>query len=673
LTVRRPWPILNIVRIGIGLGSGADAEKSAASAVRQALKGAPRPELALVFAGVRLNQRSVHSAVARILKTDRVLGCSSYGEITPAGVTRDSVAVLLLQPEGEFSIGFAETKGDPDRRETGRELGSAFAPSLSSGRLLSLIFGTVKTGYENRLLRGLEEALGPVPLFGGMGSGDYDKGMAHPAFWRNSVLLRKGPARTGARMAVLELEDSTAVGFGFDHGWRPVAPPVTLTRCDGPKVFEVDGLPIFDYYRQFLGREAGQDFFRHMVQRNGFSLLLEGDFEGRSLIKLPVECDFKAGSIALYPSEDLQGRRVQLIQASRTGLLEGARRAAKNCMDALGGRRPDLVLMVSCCTRNKILHSRMETELEAACEVFGGKTPIFGYYSGGEILPFLSRYEEIVDRSKPFAGSFYHTTTVGFLAFSFPKKPNVSMPPYAIDRTDAARLKELLAAGEEILDTTEGFLGNLSRKSYEDGERLKRQNEIIHRYTPHNVWKQVGENVARGSFELADADFNGAFMFMDVKGFTAYSETHGPADVVAALNRIFDPATRLIYERGGDVDKYIGDCIFAAFPSARAAAEAGLGLLKLFREMADCPFTVRIGINAGRAVRANVGSAGRREYTFIGDAVNLAQRLEANATPGRLLLAEAVYESAKDLFRTAERKELTVKNRRAPVVAYEVS
>jgi class 3 adenylate cyclase len=121
------------------------------------------------------------------------------------------------------------------------------------------------------------------------------------------------------------------------------------------------------------------------------------------------------------------------------------------------------------------------------------------------------------------------------------------------------------------------------------------------------------------------------------------------------------------------VDKFIGDCIFAAFPDPRGAALAACRVLKLFDSLdpSESPFAVRIGINAGRAVRANVGSPARREYTFIGDAVNLAQRLESNATPGRILVAEAVWEAARDLFAEAERKEVAVRGRARTVVAYE--
>ena len=85
------------------------------------------------------------------------------------------------------------------------------------------------------------------------------------------------------------------------------------------------------------------------------------------------------------------------------------------------------------------------------------------------------------------------------------------------------------------------------------------------------------------------------------------------------------------------------------------------------------PFTVRVGINAGRAIRANVGSGDRREYTYIGDAVNLAQRLESNATPGAMLVSASVYALVAKQWPCAKKKKLMVKGKAKAVTAYELT
>lgn len=663
------------VNIGIGLGLGPDADQAAREAARQAKRSVPKPQLALAFAGIRLDQAKVHAALREELEADCLFGGSSYAEITPAGVTQDSVAVLLLELEG-LGTTFADARLTDKPYETGLVLARAASKPSGAGLPLALLLSSVVSGRETEILQALRAELGPCAFFGGMACGDYDRGMGDPAFMRSFQYCGPQLEERGARLALLEWPRSIKLGFGFAHGWQPVGPAVRVTKARGGRVTEIDGIPVFRYYRQFLGEDHDSDFFRLLIQRYAFSLLGPGG----SRIKLPVICDEKNGAITYFPAEELEGREVQLIQASRRGLVDGSREAARRCLAALDGAKPSFVLMVSCCTRKAILHSRMDDELDAVGEVFGKGVPIFGYYSGGELAPLLNRYEDVVSR-KELSGSFYHTTTVGLLAVAAPKVSALSAPSrMSCDgdcdwRAESARLRRQLEQSEAVLDNSESFLANLSRKAYQDGEKLMKQNGVIRRYTPHEVWSRVGENAARGVYELADAEFNGCFMFLDVKGFTSFSEDNAPEAVAAALNELFAPATQAIYECGGDVDKYIGDSIFAAFKTGDDALRAGRRLLGLFKDLkkAGSPFSVRIGINSGRAVRANVGGKDRREYTYIGDAVNLAQRLESNCAPGKLLISRELFEDASVPFEEVVRKEILVKGKRKPVVCFECS
>ena len=664
------------MRIGIGLGAGPDPAKAARDAVRQALKGAPKPTFALAFAGVKLDQKAVHAELCRRLDPSLLIGASSYAEVTPAGVSRDSVAVLLLEAPG-LGVRFAGAEIGADLEAAGAALADAansIAACSKSACPVGLVFSGSSQGRNDGLLRALHERLPGVPFFGGLSSGDYDAGMDSASFWRGWQYDGRALGNARARLALLELPGSARVGFGFEHGWRPVGPPTRITKAEGGRVKEIDGVRAVDWYRQFFGEDAPKEVLMRSIQRHGFALLLEGDYKGKSLLKLPVRIDFRAGWIDFYPSEDLHGRTVQLIAATRSGVLEGARAAAKRALKALDGRKPSLVLAVSCCTRGRFLNSRIGQEMRAAREVFGEGVPVFGYYSGGELLPFLSRYEQAADRSIPFGGSHYHATTVGFLALSFPGRVPVKAPKTLPRVSEEAFRAEALRRSEADIDDIESFMGNLSRKTTEDGEKLRQQTNVIRRYTPHGVWRAVGARAARGVYELKDAAFDGAFLFMDVKGFTSYSEKHTPVEVVRALNGILGPATDLIHACGGDVDKYVGDCIFAAFRRPEDAVEAGRRVLNHVAKLAaeGGPFTVRIGVNAGRAVRANVGSGDRREYTYIGDAVNLAQRLESNATPGAMLVSAAVYKRVKARWPEAPSRRFAVKGKAEPVLAYEL-
>lgn len=652
------------------MGDSGGAEKAAETALRQALKAVPKPDLAIAFSSIHLDQRKVHKALCRRLDPAILTGGSSFTEITNAGASKNSVALLLLSLEG-LKTSFSVSEAVGDCRRTGLELAKD-VPLSGAAQKVGLLFSAITAGYDQQMVSALEERL-RAPVFGGLSCGDFEVGMNHPDFWKCYQYCGGALEKKGARLALLEFPAAAKLSFACGHGWEPVGEALTVTRAEGPMVYEVNGMPVIDFYRQFLGRDANDKFFEVMVQRYAFAMQELG--AGRSLLKLPVSCDFKKGCITYFPAADMNGRTVRLIQASRLNMIDGARAAAAECAAGLNGAKPDLVLMVSCCSRSHILHSRVNDEVAAVRSVFGKDTPLFGFYSAGEIAPWHNATAKA--ETGAAQASHYHTGTVALMALSCGgAKASVPAETARSARKSTPRerrAEEMLRVSEEFLDTTESFLANLSRKTYKDGALLRRQHEIIHAYTPHGVWKEAGAVASSGGEELKDAEFSGVFMFMDVKGFTPYTEAHTSAEVVKALNEIFSPATDLIYKHGGDVDKFIGDCIFACFDSAGNAARAARDILLLFRGLnaRGNPFNVRIGLNNGRAVRANVGAPSRREYTFIGDAVNTAQRLESNCESGKVLVSAGVYEQAAGVFTNAVERSVTLKGKRLPMTAYQ--
>lgn len=149
-------------------------------------------------------------------------------------------------------------------------------------------------------------------------------------------------------------------------------------------------------------------------------------------------------------------------------------------------------------------------------------------------------------------------------------------------------------------------------------------------------------------------------LFTDVRGFTAYSESKRPEDIVENLNEYFRIVTRFILEYGGYVDKFIGDAVFAVFcvpiyqsDHAERAIRAAVTMQKELQS-ADInrnPLLSRIGIsiNSGMVVSGNFGSQVKMEYTVIGDNVNVASRLNDIAGPGDIIITRSTYEMIKDM------------------------
>ncbi len=180
-----------------------------------------------------------------------------------------------------------------------------------------------------------------------------------------------------------------------------------------------------------------------------------------------------------------------------------------------------------------------------------------------------------------------------------------------------------------------------------------------------------------------------SILFVDLAGFTARAEMLAAQDTVDLLNSYFSSIAEEIERHGGIVDKFIGDAALALFgvparlPNSAAAAVAAAlacverlnGLNARHPLLQNSPLRQRIGINTGSAVVGNIGSRRRLNYTAIGDAVNLAQRVQdANRNFGTTILAsEATLSRAREYFAWREVATVNVKGRTQTVTLYEPS
>jgi adenylate cyclase len=177
-------------------------------------------------------------------------------------------------------------------------------------------------------------------------------------------------------------------------------------------------------------------------------------------------------------------------------------------------------------------------------------------------------------------------------------------------------------------------------------------------------------------------------LFSDIRGFTSLSETRPPEEVVDILNRYFTRQVEVIFRHGGSLDKFIGDAIMAFWGAplddpdhARHAVACALDMadeLLAFRTElgeAGAGFDVGIGAHSGPAVVGLIGSDKRREYTSIGDTVNLASRIEGLTKDAgrRILVSRETMERCAGAFDFVSCGTYPVKGRAQPVELFEPS
>jgi adenylate cyclase len=218
--------------------------------------------------------------------------------------------------------------------------------------------------------------------------------------------------------------------------------------------------------------------------------------------------------------------------------------------------------------------------------------------------------------------------------------------------------------------------------------RLLRERQAMQRYLSDAAVAAASEAAAaEGDVDsvMRAETRDATILFSDIVGFTPLTERMVPADLVGLLNSYFDAMAPLFREHGGVIDKLIGDAIMATFvgegpdgpaDAAVRAVTTGLAMLDAiarFNEDRAEPLQVRIGINSGDVVMGDIGSRHhRRDYTAIGDHVNVAARLESRARPGTVLISASTYDRVKDRFEAERVGPIQVKGKTAPITVYEV-
>lgn len=209
-----------------------------------------------------------------------------------------------------------------------------------------------------------------------------------------------------------------------------------------------------------------------------------------------------------------------------------------------------------------------------------------------------------------------------------------------------------------------------------------KENNILRMYVDENVLNFMNCREFESSL-LASETVEATAVFIDICRFTTISEHESPDTVVHLLNKYFDVMVKEIIAQEGHVDKFIGDAVMAVFRGdfhldraieAALAVRAALeGLPPVAEGISFLP-KVSIGINSGEMVSGNIGSADlhRLDYTVVGDAVNVAQRLQSIATDSQIVIAEPCYQRVKESFNCRKIGEVALKNKSQSVVVYEV-
>lgn len=217
---------------------------------------------------------------------------------------------------------------------------------------------------------------------------------------------------------------------------------------------------------------------------------------------------------------------------------------------------------------------------------------------------------------------------------------------------------ELMADDDLSFFSTIGNLVAASVQRWLLSRQLQEQAQIRQKLERYHSPAVVQQLISVGALEngrLPPKEAEISILFADIVGFTSMSEELTPSEIADLLNVFFEEMLQSVFDQGGTLDKFIGDCIMAFFGApepqwdhAERAIAAAVGMLNRLDQLNlqkvwSRPIQLRVAVNSGKAFVGDVGSSQRVDYTVLGATVNLASRIESICPPGECVISDPTY------------------------------
>ena len=308
-----------------------------------------------------------------------IVGCSTAGEIFGTTIADQTLVVGAAQfGATQVRSASASIESVEDSYLAGESLAEhLYSPSLKS--LLVLTDGIHVNGSE--LIRGLNNILpNNVIVTGGM-AGDGER-------FERTWVIKDTEARSGCVSAVGLYGDAVQVSHGSKGGWDIFGPERRVSRSDGSVLYELDGKPALQLYKEYLGDRAQGLPATALL----FPLALRSSSEDpKKVVRTVLGIDERQQAM-IFAGDIPEGSLAQLMKANFDRLIDGASIAALAAKDRFQASPPILSIAISCVGRRMVLGERSEEELEATLEVLPPGTQQIGFYSYGEISPYGTGY-----------------------------------------------------------------------------------------------------------------------------------------------------------------------------------------------------------------------------------------------------------------------------------------
>ena len=329
-------------------------------------------DLVLYFMGKNaIGSDDVYKDLKNFYPKAHILGCTTGGEIYGAEVLDDSVSCAAVKFKNvTIAVASTSVSGNEDSHAAGQRLAKELnQPNLHY--VLVLSDGTNVNGSD--LVNGLYSVLDESVIVTGGLAGD-------GADFKKTLVGLNAPPKEKNIVAVGFRGQKLKITYGSVGGWNTIGPQRHITKSKDNILYELDGKPALDLYKQYLGDDA--------ARLPGSALLFPlsikpNENSEHDIVRTIVGIDEDQKAM-IFAGDIPDGYLAQLMHGDFNNLIDGAVQAA-NLAHTHSDDSHSLALLVSCIGRKLLMGQQISEETEAVAEVFGNKVPIVGFYSYGEI------------------------------------------------------------------------------------------------------------------------------------------------------------------------------------------------------------------------------------------------------------------------------------------------
>ncbi|QDT05737.1 FIST N domain protein [Rubripirellula lacrimiformis] len=308
-----------------------------------------------------------------------VAGCGTRGQVFEGDLQTQSISVGIIRFRSTtIKTAFAPVESFDQSRQAGVKLAEGIADPLLSGVLL---FADGLLTEATDLVRGIQEVLPPnIPIAGGMAS---DHSLEHT--W----VYQQGQAVHGMACAIGLIGDKVEMACATGGGWKLIGEERTATRTSHKTIFEIDGRPALDVYKEHIGPEAIAGLPQSVIR---FPIALKMDLH--EVVRDVMGFDEETGAMHLA-GDAPQGIGIQFMTTTPEEILDGVDEAVERLlMQTLGVNADALCVCISCSGRGEILGDQTSEEPRLLQELLGKDVKQVGMYAFGEISTTTSGYPQ---------------------------------------------------------------------------------------------------------------------------------------------------------------------------------------------------------------------------------------------------------------------------------------